>query len=87
MSTRTTLLLTSMLLTGGLAMAQTDDTPPTGSAEPELEGYESMESVETENGDIEPEIAPTVSDDTPPTGSAEPELEGYESMESVEIDQ
>lgn len=100
MLTRTMLLLMGLLMAGGFAMAQTDDqlpppagpevsddTPATGSAKPEPEGYQSMESVETEDGELPPKIAPEASDDTPATGSAEPELEGYESKESVETDQ
>ena len=91
-------LIASGILMAGVAMAQTEepmsaapevlseDTPEVDQAKPEAEGFESMESVEVDDGQLPPPAGPEVSDDTPPTGSAEPELEGYQSMESVEVD-
>ena len=77
---RLILLSIFLLFAGGLAMAQSDD------AAPEPEGYQSMESVETENGEMTPEVVPEVADDPAQAGPADPEPEGYQSMESVETE-
>jgi hypothetical protein len=68
---------------GTLGPVVTDDTPPAGSAKPELEGYEGRESVEVRNDETPPPTAPSVADDTTPTGDSTPELEGYDSKEST----
>lgn len=100
MLTRLMLFMAGFMMASGLALAQNDDmmpppagpdvpedtTPPTESAKPELEGYESRESIEVRNGETPPPTAPSVTDDTPPTGDATPELEGYDSKESTDID-